>query len=154
MYDRLFGPERQLATIVVADDDPDDRELILRALGKCVRNPLHTVRDGVELLDFLRSTGNGTPAAKCCLVLLDLNMPRMSGHEALEEIRNDAALRSLPVIILTTSEAEQEIVRSYDLGANAYVTKPVTFEGFVRAMQGLQQFWFEIVQLPQATRRF
>ena len=152
---RLHSPGKELATIVIADDDADDRELILRALSRCVRNPVHTVGDGEELLHFLR--GQQEPEAlppECCLVLLDLNMPRKNGHEALREIREDPALRAIPVIVLTTTDADHEIGRSYDLGANAYMTKPVSFEGFVKAMQGLQQFWFEIVQLPHETRRF
>ena len=138
--------------IVMAEDDPDDRLLTRRALKKNnIANELHMVEDGEELLDFLHRRGDYAEreGPRPGLVLLDLNMPRMDGREALREIKKDPTLRRIPVIVLTTSEAEQDILESYDLGVNAFVTKPVTFEGLVEALQRLGDFWLEIVELPR-----
>jgi CheY-like chemotaxis protein len=139
-------------TILMADDDPDDRFLAREALSEArLANDLHFVRDGEELLEYLRGVGRYADADDCPrpgLILLDLNMPRKDGREALVEIKADPVLRSIPVVVLTTSEAEEDIVRSYDLGANAYITKPVTFESLVTIMKALGRFWFEIVELP------
>jgi CheY-like chemotaxis protein len=146
--------------IVLAEDDPDDRLFTRRALEKNdVTNVLHTVEDGEELLDFLhrrsahvlhrRSAHAGREGPQPGLVLLDLNMPRMYGREALRKMKNDPALRRIPVIVLTTSQAEQDVLESYELGVNAFVTKPVTFEGRVEAFQRLGGFWFEVVELPR-----
>ena len=144
--------DHDLVTIVVVDDDPDDRFMIQRALQACVQNPVHVLNDGEELMAYLndRYAGRPQPSAPACIVLMDLNMPRKTGHEALREIRADPRLRTTPVIVLTTSDSETEIVRSYQLGANAYVTKPVSFSGFVQAMKGLNDFWLDIVRLPKA----
>jgi CheY-like chemotaxis protein len=143
--------EKQSIHIVMAEDDPDDRMLTRRALkGSRLVNTFNTVEDGEELMDYLYQRGayaeRGT--SRPGLILLDLNMPRMDGREALQRIKSDPDLRRIPVIVLTTSEAEQDIVESYDLGVNAYVTKPVTFDGLVNAIQALGDFWFEIVKLP------
>ncbi len=138
--------------ILLADDDPDDRELTQRALKRSrVRNSVHCVEDGEELLEYLRKEGRYATAAapRPGLILLDLNMPRMDGREALEQIKKDPKLRKVPVVVLTTSDAEQDIVRSYDLGVNAFVTKPVTFEGLADVIRVMSDFWFEIVRLPQ-----
>ncbi len=139
--------------LLLADDDPDDRLLTERALKKSrLANTLYTVEDGEELMRFLRREGPYSDPAKSPrpgLILLDLNMPRMDGREALKEIKEDPRLRRIPVVILTTSEAEQDIVRSYDLGVNAFVTKPVTFEGLANAIARIGDFWFEIVKLPR-----
>ena len=140
------------ATILLAEDDPDDRMLITRAFGKSkLASDVRTVADGEELMAYLKRTGgyadeNESPRPK--LILLDLNMPRKSGREALREIKADPKLRSIPVVVLTTSEAEADIVESYDTGANAYVTKPIRFEDLVSAMETLDRFWFNIVKLP------
>ena len=138
--------------ILLADDDPDDRMLTQRALKKSrLVNELQMVEDGEELMRYLRREGEySDPEAAPWpgLILLDLNMPRKDGREALKEIKSDAKLRRIPVIVLTTSEAELDILRSYDLGVNAFVTKPVTFDGLATAIQRLGQFWFEIVKLP------
>jgi CheY-like chemotaxis protein len=137
--------------ILLADDDPDDRELTQRALKKSrVANSVHCVEDGEELLEYLRREGrySDQDLPRPGLVLLDLNMPRMDGREALEQIKRDAELRSIPVVVLTTSDAEQDIVRSYDLGVNAFVTKPVTFDGLADVIRIMSDFWFEIVRLP------
>lgn len=139
--------------ILLADDDPDDRMLTERALKKSrLANRLEMVEDGEELMKYLHREGEyAEPGAapRPGLILLDLNMPRKDGREALREIKSDAALRRIPVIVLTTSEAEQDILRSYDLGVNAFVTKPVTFDGLAGAIQRLTDFWFEIVKLPR-----
>ena len=143
--------EKKSIHIVMAEDDPDDRMLTRRALKKSrLVNTFNTVEDGEELMDYLYQRGpyEKKEAPRPGLILLDLNMPRMDGREALQRIKSDSDLRRIPVIVLTTSEAEQDIVESYDLGVNAYVTKPVTFEGLVDAIQALGDFWFEIVKLP------
>ena len=139
-------------TILMADDDEDDRMLTKKALQESrLANDLHLVEDGEELLDYLYRRGkysNLGDSPRPGVILLDLNMPRKDGLEALKEIKNDPALRQIPVVILTTSKAEEDIYRSYDLGANSFVTKPVSFQQLVEAMKGLGQYWFEIVELP------
>lgn len=145
--------------ILLADDDPDDRMLTVRALAKSrLKNTVHTVEDGEELMQYLHRTGKYDGASDETapvpgLILLDLNMPRKDGREALQEIKLDEHLRRIPVVILTTSEAETDILQSYDLGVNAFVTKPVTFEALLSAVQVLGDFWFEIVKLPGIPRR-
>jgi two-component system, response regulator len=138
--------------ILLADDDPDDLMLTQRALKKSrLANSVRVVNDGEELMDYLHRRGQYSDpdsAPRPGIILLDLNMPRKDGREALEEIKSDSSLRRIPVVILTTSEAEQDILRSYDLGVNAFVTKPVTFDGLASAITRLGEFWFEIVKLP------
>lgn len=138
--------------LLMADDDADDCLLTKDALAESrVLNDLHFVHDGEQLLDYLLRRGaySGSGAApRPHLILLDLNMPRKDGREALREIKADPTLRIIPIIILTTSKAEEDILRSYDLGASAFITKPVTFEGLVEAMKTLGRYWFEIVELP------
>lgn len=123
-----------------------------RALQKCrIPNRLVTVEDGEELMRYLKREGeyeNHEDAPRPGLILLDLNMPRKDGREALREIKSDPVLRRIPVVVLTTSEAEVDVVRSYDLGVNAFITKPVTFAGLTQALRKLGEFWFEIVKLP------
>ncbi|MEX1056003.1 MAG: response regulator, partial [Rhodothermales bacterium] len=114
-------------------------------------NQLEMVEDGEELMQYLRREGeyiDPNVSPRPGIILLDLNMPRKDGREALKEIKSDPSLRRIPVIVLTTSEAEQDILRSYDLGVNAFVTKPVTFDGLATAIQRLGEFWFQIVKLP------
>ncbi|NCO43087.1 MAG: two-component system response regulator [Armatimonadetes bacterium CG_4_10_14_3_um_filter_66_18] len=138
--------------ILVADDDPEDCLLVRDALEESrLANELHFVGDGEQLLDYLNRRGayaDPVVAPRPGLILLDLNMPKMDGREALAEIKNNANLRQIPVVVLTTSSAEEDIFRSYDLGVNSYITKPVTFESLVRVMQALGRYWFEIVELP------
>ena len=138
--------------ILLAEDDPDDRLLTMRALKKNrLANPIQVVEDGEQLIDYLYRRGSyAEPGAapRPGLILLDLNMPRMDGREALQEIKADPDLRRIPVVVLTTSQAEVDILQSYDLGVNAFVTKPVTFEGLATAIKVLGDFWFEIVRLP------
>jgi len=138
-----------LVVILLADDDPDDRALTKRALRQSrVVNNVQEVEDGEELLDYLYQRNGHADAPRPGLILLDLNMPRKDGREALEEIKRDPVLRTIPVVVLTTSEAEQDILQSYDLGVNAFITKPVTFDGLSRAVRVLSDFWFELVKLP------
>ncbi len=139
--------------ILMADDDPDDRLMAEKALRQHrLANGLRFVENGEELLDYLHRRGKFADAAQYPMpgvILLDLNMPRKDGREALAEIKADPHLRRIPVVILTTSKADEDIIRSYDLGVNSYITKPVTFQGFVDAMRILNQYWFELVKLPK-----
>ncbi|HXT40714.1 MAG TPA: response regulator [Candidatus Angelobacter sp.] len=139
-------------TLLLADDDPDDRLLAKQALEKSrVANDLRCVEDGEELLDYLRRRGRYTDpreSPRPGLILLDLNMPRKDGREALREIKNDPKLREIPVVVLTTSKAEEDIARTYNLGVNSYITKPVKFAALVDVMKALGKYWFEIVELP------
>jgi CheY-like chemotaxis protein len=141
-------------TILMADDDPDDRLLAAEALRESrVASDLRFVEDGEQLLDYLRRRGRWTDPAQSPwpgLVLLDLNMPRMDGREALAEIKADPALRRIPVVVLTTSRAQADVLRSYDLGASSFITKPATYAGLVDAMRALGRYWTEIVELPPA----
>ena len=142
-------------TILMADDDADDRNLTHEALkeGRLV-NELRFVEDGQDLLDYLRHMGKyaGKNPPRPGLILLDLNMPKKDGRTALAEIKEDPALRQIPVVILTTSKADEDIYRSYDLGVNSYIVKPVTFEALVDILQTLEKYWFEIVELPPETK--
>ena len=139
-------------TILMADDDPDDRMLTRDALAESrLANDLHFVEDGEELLDYLHQRGKFSDpqsSPRPGLILLDLNMPRKDGREALRDIKSDASFRHIPVVVLTTSKAEEDIYRTYDLGVNSFITKPVTFDGLVDVMRALGRYWFEIVELP------
>lgn len=138
--------------ILIADDDPEDRMLAKDALEENrLANDLHFVEDGEELIHYLKNEGKYRDCKtypRPGLILLDLNMPKKDGREALKEIKHDARLRLIPVVILTTSKAEEDIVRSYNLGVNSFITKPVTFDGLVEIMKTLSKYWFEIVELP------
>jgi CheY-like chemotaxis protein len=144
---------RKPITILLADDDEDDRVLARDALADSrLANDLHMVEDGEELMDYLLRRGRYAAPAdspRPGLILLDLNMPKMDGREALREIKSDAGLRRIPVVVLTTSKAEEDIYRTYDLGANSFVTKPVMFDSLVKVMKDLGKYWFEIVELPE-----
>jgi CheY-like chemotaxis protein len=145
--------KRESIVILVADDDEDDRNFIKKAWEKSrLVNDLRFVEDGEEFMDYMYHRGKYSVAASSLplgLILLDLNMPKKSGQEALKEIKADSKLRSIPVIMLTTSKAEEDIYRSYDLGANSFITKPVTFGALAEIIQMLGQYWVEIVDLPQ-----
>ena len=140
-------------TILVADDDPDDRLMIKEALEEArLANGIEFVEDGVELMEYLQRRGSFADRpgpSKPDLLLLDLNMPRKDGREALQEIRADSNLKRIPVIILTTSAAEEDIARTYDLGASSFITKPVSFDDLVRTMKTMTDYWLQIVSLPQ-----
>jgi CheY-like chemotaxis protein len=138
----------------MADDDEDDRVLTADALKRSrLINDMRFVVDGDDLMQYLRGQGayaaGGIPAPRPGLILLDLNMPKKDGREALAEIKGDPVLRRIPVVVLTTSKAEEDIVRTYDLGVNSFVSKPVTFEELAAVMQTLACYWFDLVELPQ-----
>jgi CheY-like chemotaxis protein len=136
--------DSQPIAVLLVEDDPGDVVLIQEAFEhNKVRNRLHVVGDGVEAMRFLREGGERPD-----LVLLDLNLPRKDGREVLEEIKTDPALRSIPVVVLTTSKAEEDILRSYDLHANAYVTKPVDFDRFIEVVRQIDEFFVTVVKLP------
>jgi len=140
-------------TILMADDDPDDRELTREAFEEAkLANDLRFVEDGVELLDYLHRRGRYSDPASSPrpgIILLDLNMPRKDGREALQELKQDPRFRAIRVIILTTSKAEEDILRTYNLSAASYITKPVTFEALVDVVKTLGRYWLEIVELPE-----
>ncbi|TQQ81411.1 response regulator [Halonotius roseus] len=136
--------------ILLAEDNPGDVMLTKKALeqGKLANN-LHVTTDGVDALQFLRQEGEHEDAPRPDLVLLDLNMPRKDGEDVLEEMQADASLRRIPVVVLTSSESEEDIAKSYELNANAYLTKPVDFDGFVEIVNRMEDFWFQVVKLPE-----
>lgn len=139
------------AIILLADDDAEDRQLAGEALSAAFTSTLHTVSDGVELMDYLQRRGGYSDpimSPRPGVILLDLSMPKKDGREALAEIKLDPELRKIPVIVLTTSSADEDIRRSYDLGASSYVTKPASFAGLTDVMRGIGHYWFEIVELP------
>jgi CheY-like chemotaxis protein len=148
----MTGPLLPGVTILLADDDEEDRSMTISALReRRVANAIHCVGDGEELSDYLFHRGAYADAERWPtpgLILLDLNMPRKDGREVLAEIKADEALRSIPVVVLTTSQAEEDIARTYDLGVNSFITKPVTFDGLVQAMDAFSRYWLEIVELP------
>lgn len=142
----------QPIVILMADDDADDRVLTRDALQESrVINDLRFVEDGEELLDYLQRRGkyaDENEYPRPGLILLDLNMPKKDGREALKEIKADPELRRIPIVVMTTSQAEEDIYRSYDLGASSFITKPVTFERLVELMRTMGQYWVEFVELP------
>ena len=139
-------------TILMAEDDAEDRMLTKEALEEArLANDLRFVKDGEELLDYLHRRGEYADAGQAPvpgLILLDLNMPKKDGREALEEMKADPTLRRIPVVVLTSSKAEEDILQSYDLGVSSYITKPVTFDALVDVMKTLGKYWLEIVELP------
>lgn len=139
-------------TILVAEDDPDDRQWIKEALVECqLEQNARYVVDGEELMDFLLHRGKYTATGSLAypgLIILDLNMPRKDGREALKEIKSDPRLRHIPVVIMTTSRAEEDTFRTYNMGANTVIHKPVTFDNLVQIMKSLTQYWFTISELP------
>lgn len=145
-------PGGKSIVILMADDDADDRLLAKDALTECrLANDLHFVENGEELLDYLRRQGrfsNLADSPRPGLILLDLNMPRKDGREALKEIKEDPRLCTIPVVVLTTSKADTDIGKIYELGANSFISKPVSFDSLVEVMKILGRYWFEIVELP------
>jgi two-component system, response regulator len=146
-------PNVKPITILMADDDPDDRQLTKEAFEEArLANDLRFVEDGVELLDYLHRRGKYVDPAtspRPGIILLDLNMPRKDGREALQELKQDPRFRTIRVIILTTSKAEEDILRTYNLSAASYITKPVTFESLVDVVRTIGKYWLEIVELPE-----
>ena len=142
--------------VLCAEDDPDDQLLIKEAWDECkIINSLIIVNDGVELMEYLRREGKYSDNNKYPmpgLILLDINMPRKGGKEVMEEIEKDESLKSIPVVVLTTSKAEEDIVRLYNLGISSFITKPVSFEGLVKVFDTVDKYWFEIVSVPKKNK--
>ena len=140
---------RRTIEILLVEDSPSDAGLTVEALREgSVINRLNVVEDGVQALDFLRRRNGFAEAPRPDLILLDLNLPRRDGREVLEELKTDAALRSIPVVVLTTSRAEQDVLRAYELQANCYITKPVDFKKFLEVVRSIEHFWLQVVTLP------
>ena len=152
-----MNSRRSPITILLADDDEDDLQMVKEALQKNrLGNDIRTTGDGEELLDYLLRRGRYTDPSdspRPGLILLDLNMPKKDGREALAEIKTNPDLQQIPVIMLTSSKAEEDVFRSYHLGVNSFITKPVTLAGLAEAMKVLSQYWFEIVELPRGEGR-
>jgi chemotaxis family two-component system response regulator Rcp1 len=135
--------------ILLVEDSPSDAALTIEALkaGK-IANRLSHVEDGVDAMDFLRRRGKYTDAARPDLIMLDLNLPRMDGRDVLAEIKNDPDLKIIPIIVLTTSRSDKDILKSYELNANCYITKPVDFDHFIEVVKSIENFWLTVVTLP------
>lgn len=143
-------PNTEPIEILLVEDNPGDARLAHEALKESkVHNHLNHVADGVEAMRFLRRQDQYAGVALPDLILLDLNMPRKDGREVLAEVKEDPELRSIPVVVLTTSEAERDLIKSYDLHANAYVVKPIDLDRFIEIVQAIEHFWFSVVKLPQ-----
>lgn len=137
--------------ILLVEDNPGDALLTREALRDAkMANSLEWVQDGIEAMAFLRRQGKYADAPEPDLILLDLNMPRMDGREVLAELKNDTALKHIPVVVLTTSQAEEDILRAYELHANCFIGKPVDFAEFVRVVKSIESFWFSVVRLPRS----
>lgn len=137
--------------ILLVEDNPGDIRLTQEGFKECrVQNHIHVARDGVEAMDFLKQSGEHENAPRPDLILLDLNLPKMSGHEILAEIKKDEELRSIPVIVLTTSSTHEDILASYDLQASSFITKPVEFTKFLEVLKELELYWLSVVKLPDA----
>ena len=135
--------------ILLVEDNPGDARLTLEALREAkVRNHIHVVEDGVEAMEYLRRQGRYSEAPRPDLILLDLNLPKKDGREVLAEVKADPVLKRIPVVVLTTSRAEEDVLRAYDLHANCYVTKPVDLEQFMRIVSLIDEFWIKVVTLP------
>ncbi len=147
-----IGTHKEIEILLI-EDDSGDVELIKEALKESkMQNSLDVVEDGEEALAFLRREGRFADATEPDLILLDLNLPKKDGREVLAEIKEDPALRRIPVVVLTTSEAEKDILKSYDLHANCYITKPVDLDQFIEIVKSIQDFWLTIVKLPPHNR--
>ncbi|MEA5260244.1 response regulator [Arcicella aquatica] len=144
--------QKKSVVILIADDDLDDRIMTQEALNDYnVINQVKSVEDGVELIDYLRHNGkfnNPIENPRPDLILLDLNMPKIDGREAIKIIKSDPDLRSIPIIVLTTSKSDIDIIKSYDLGVNCFISKPVTFTRFIEVIRTMGKYWFEIVEFP------
>jgi chemotaxis family two-component system response regulator Rcp1 len=144
-----YDPDGQAINILLVEDNPGDVRLTVEALkeGK-VRNRLHIAKDGMEAMDFLHREGNYSDVPRPDLILLDLNLPKKDGHEVLAEIKEDPLLKSIPVVVLTGSKAGEDVLKTYNLHANCYITKPVDWEQFVTVVKSINDFWLTIVRLP------
>jgi CheY-like chemotaxis protein len=145
-----MGNPSQPIEILMAEDNPDDVDLTMEALnGAKIRNRIHVVENGVEVMAFLRREGVHVGAPRPDLILLDLNMPRMDGREVLEAINADESLSLIPTVVLTTSQADEDVLRAYRLNANCYITKPLDFDQFVDLVRRIERFWFSVVRFPK-----
>ena len=148
----MSNPTGSPAVILLVEDNPGDVRLTQEAFKEGqIQNTIHVVNDGVQAMDFLAQRGDYADAPRPDIVLLDLNLPRKNGDEVLEEIRDDPSLRPIPVVVLTSSQAEEDIVKSYELCANAYLTKPVDPDDFTGIMRTFKEFWLSVVRLPPDT---
>ena len=149
----MKAKNKRSIVILIADDDPEDRMLVKEALEESrLTNKIEFVENGEELVDYLQNKGNYADKEKYPspgLILLDLNMPKKDGREALKEIKADPHLRIIPIVVLTTSKAEEDILKTYDLGVSSFITKPVTFSALVEVMKTVSKYWFEVVELPK-----
>lgn len=137
--------------ILLVEDSPEDADLTFEALKDAkIRNNLHVVEDGVEAMAFLRQEGDYAGVPRPDLILLDFNLPRKDGREVLAEVKADVNLRRIPVVVLTTSQAQEDIIKAYDLNANCYISKPVDYEEFMTVIRNIEKFWFTIVKLPES----
>lgn len=135
--------------ILIVDDNEGDLRLAKEGFKKNkIRNRIHSVEDGVEAMEFLRKEGKYTNVPRPDLILLDLNLPKKDGREVLEEIKNDETLKSIPVVILTISKAEEDILKTYNLHANCFITKPIDYKQFIKVVNSIENFWLAIVKLP------
>ena len=143
----------RVAIVLLVEDDPGDQELTRRALSEdVIKTDLHIVNNGAEAMDYLTHQGKYTdPQASPMpdLILLDLNMPKMDGRQVLQKLSDDPDLKAIPVVVLTTSSQEEEVVRSYKLGCNSFITKPVQLEKFIKIIRELESYWFTLVALPR-----
>ncbi len=144
-----MGSEFKEVEVLLVEDNPGDVRLTMEALKEAkMHNRVNVVQDGMEAMDFLRKQGKFADATRPDLILLDLNLPRKNGREVLAEIKADESLKCIPVVVLTTSEAEQDILKAYKLHANCYVTKPVDLDQFIKVVQSIENFWMTVVKLP------
>lgn len=144
------GESNQVLKILLVEDNPGDVRLTMEALRDAeVPNKLIVVRDGVEAMEYLRRQGQYSAAVRPDLILLDLNLPKKDGRQVLKEIKADDTLKRIPVVVLTTSRAEEDILKAYDLNANCYITKPVDLDQFTQVMQAIEVFWLTVVRLPK-----
>ncbi|MGA2657612.1 MAG: response regulator [Verrucomicrobiota bacterium] len=148
----MTDTEGRPVEILLVEDSPSDTELTVEALKEAkIRNHLSTVEDGVQAMAFLRRQGPFAGAPRPDLIMLDLNLPRKDGREVLAEVKADPGLKMIPVVVLTTSRAEQDVLRAYQLSANCYITKPVDFDQFLNVVRSIESFWLFVVTLPPAT---
>jgi CheY-like chemotaxis protein len=146
----VLDPHSRSVEILLVEDNPDDVDLTIEAFKESnSKSRLHVVEDGVEALAFLRRQGAHAAAPRPDLILLDLNLPKKSGHEVLKEVKADPDLRQIPVVVLTTSAADSDVARSYELAANCYITKPVDLDAFVSIVRMVDRFWRDIATLPR-----
>lgn len=145
----MLRGNREAVDILLVEDNPGDARLAMEALKEGgIANRLHVVPDGIEAMNFLRREGGYEAAPRPHVILLDLNMPRMDGRQVLARVKSDDALKRIPIVVLTTSQAEQDIIKSYDLHANCYITKPVDLDRFIAVIRSIEEFWCSTVKLP------